>query len=133
MREPLATCFSIYSSYFATSSLGFSADLAETARYYVRYHRLMDHWRRLYPGEILDFSYADLVADQERATRALLTYCGLDWHDGCVDFHRTERVVKTLSFNQVRKPLYVGADRRTTRFSHRLGAAVDILRDAGLI
>jgi hypothetical protein len=39
----------------------FSYDLDDTARYYVGYRRLMDHWRQSMPSVIYDISYERLV------------------------------------------------------------------------
>ena len=38
--------------------------------------------------------------------RHLLEACGLDFEPGCLDFHRTQRRVKTASVGQVRQPIY---------------------------
>jgi len=32
--------------------------------------------------------------------------CGLDWEPACLDFHRTERPIRTASVVQVRQPVY---------------------------
>jgi tetratricopeptide (TPR) repeat protein len=131
-RDPLANCFAIYASYFETDGLGFKADLAEIARYYVRYDRLMRFWHERFPGDILDFVYEHLTQDQEAETRRLLAYCGLDWDTACLDFHRNDRAVRTASFLQVRKPLYSGVDRRTQAYSAYLEPVISILAAAGL-
>jgi hypothetical protein len=62
-----------------------------------------------------------LVSEQERDTRALLNSLGLDWEAGCMDFHRTERMVGTASNWQVRQPLYAGAVQRWQRYAPWLG------------
>jgi len=38
--------------------------------------------------------------------RSLLDYCGLEFEASCVEFHKTERSVRTASSEQVRQPLY---------------------------
>jgi hypothetical protein len=35
-----------------------------------------------------------------------LTYCGLPFEPGCIDFHKTERSVRTPSSEQVRQPIF---------------------------
>ncbi len=46
---------------------------------------------------------------QEWENRKLLQFCDLDWEAQCLDFHNTERSVKTASAAQVRKKMYQGS------------------------
>ena len=50
--------------------------------------------------------YEDLVEDTEGETRRLLDYCGLPFEDACLRFHETRRAVRTVSSEQVRRPIY---------------------------
>jgi tetratricopeptide (TPR) repeat protein len=106
MRNPVDTCVSCFSKLF-TAEQNHTYDLGEIGRYYARYHRLMEHWRRvLPPGRILDVSYEDVVADLERQTRRILAHCGLPWDENCLAFHKTKRPIRTASATQVRQPIY---------------------------
>jgi tetratricopeptide (TPR) repeat protein len=108
-RDPVDTCLSCFSHLFA-ANLPYSYDLGELGRYYRAYDGLMAHWRRvLPPGVLLDVQYEALVADLEGESRRMLAHCGLGWDARCVDFHRTERPVRTASMTQVRRPIYRGA------------------------
>jgi hypothetical protein len=106
--------------------------MEHTAGYYVRYHRLMQHWREMFGGAILDLSYERLTEDQEGETRRLLAHCGLEWQPSCLEFHLKERAVKTASFAQVRRPLYSGADRRTGYYLAHIEPMLRVLSEAGL-
>ena len=35
-----------------------------------------------------------------------MTWCGLEWEQACLDFHKAHRPVRTASVTQVRKPIY---------------------------
>lgn len=105
-RNPADTCLSCFTQLFKDGQK-FTYDLAELGRYYGDYARLMDHWRNLLPkNAFLDVQYEDIVADQEAHSRRIIEYCGLDWDDACLDFHRNKRPVKTASMAQVRQPIY---------------------------
>src|SRR5690349_25042811 len=41
--------------------------------------------------------YEALLADPEAEIRALLAFCGLPFDAACLDFHRTERAIRTPS------------------------------------
>ncbi|GAA0534336.1 tetratricopeptide (TPR) repeat protein [Rhizomicrobium palustre] len=105
-RDAMDTCFSCYRSLFP-NGLEYTSDLGELGRYYAAYERLMAHWRAVLPqGAMLEIDYEDLVADLEGGTRNILDYCGLDFDPACLDFHKTDRAVFTVSVEQVRSPLY---------------------------
>jgi tetratricopeptide (TPR) repeat protein len=104
-RNPIDTCVSCYSKLFA--GLDFSYDLAELGRYYRCYSELMAHWQSVLPPDsILNVAYENVVDDLEGQAKRFIRYCGLPWDDRCLDFHRTGRVVQTLSAVQVRTPLF---------------------------
>jgi tetratricopeptide (TPR) repeat protein len=103
-RNPVDTCLSCFSKLF-TNGLLFTYDLAELGRYYRAYSGLMTHWKAvLPPGAVLDVSYEDVVEDLETQARRLIDYCGLNWDDRCIHFHRNSRAVRTASSVQVRQP-----------------------------
>ena len=104
-RHPLAVCYAIYKTLFK-DGYPFSYDLGEIGRYYVSYRKLMDHWEATMPGVIHNLDYERLVSDQVGETRRLLEFCGLQWEDGCLAFHRNPTPTTTASAVQVRQSLY---------------------------
>jgi len=60
-RNPLDICISIFLNFFP--DLKWSFELTELGNYYLDYQRLMSHWQSLFPGEIFDVQYEDLVMD----------------------------------------------------------------------
>jgi len=66
----------------------------------------MDHWNSVLPGSILSIKYEDVVADIETSVKDILNYCNLPFEQGCVEFYKTKRSVKTPSAEQVRQPIY---------------------------
>jgi tetratricopeptide (TPR) repeat protein len=120
-RDPLDTCFSCFANLFS-QNIDYSYDLGELGRYYRAYETLMAHWHRVLPkGTILDVSYEAVVADIESEARRLVAYAGLEWDPACLAFHRTRRVVHTMSATQVRQPLYQSAVGRAARYRPWLG------------
>jgi len=107
-RHPMAAGYAMYKTLFK-DGYPFSYDLADIARYYGAYRRLMDHWRRTLPGAIYEVSYEAVVADQLGETRKLLAHCGLEWEDACAEFHRNPSASTTASAAQVRRPIYASS------------------------
>jgi tetratricopeptide (TPR) repeat protein len=104
-RHPLGSGFSAFKQHFAQGQ-AFSYDLADIGRYYRDYVELMDHFDGVLPGCVHRVIYEDLIEDTEGEVRRLLDYCGLAFEDGCLAFHRNARAVRTVSSEQVRRPIF---------------------------
>jgi hypothetical protein len=119
-RGPMACCFSGFKQLFAEGQ-EFSYDLEDIGRYYRDYVALMDHWDRALPGFVLRVQYEDVVADLETQVRRMLAFCDLPFEPACLDFHRTERNVRTPSSEQVRQPIYQSGLEQWRHFERHLG------------
>jgi tetratricopeptide (TPR) repeat protein len=125
-RYPLACCFSGFKQLFA-SGQNFTYSMEEISRYYRDYVELMAHWDKVLPGRVLRMNYEDVVADIETEVRRLLDHCALPYESACLEFHKTERAVRTASSEQVRQPLYTGAVEQWRNFEPWLGPVADAL------
>ncbi|MCG8371408.1 MAG: sulfotransferase [Proteobacteria bacterium] len=104
-RHPMACGFSCFKQLFGEGQ-DFSYGLEAIGRYYSDYLRLMDHWDEVVPGFVLRVMHEDVVNDLETQVRRILDFCGLPFEEACLEFHRTERSIKTPSSEQVRQPIY---------------------------
>jgi tetratricopeptide (TPR) repeat protein len=104
-REPMACCFSNLKQLFANGQ-EFTYSVDDVARYYRTYLDLMRHWDEALPGRVLRVQHEDVVADLEGNVRRMLDYCGLPFEPACLEFHKTERSVRTPSSEQVRQPIF---------------------------
>lgn len=120
VRDPLDTCVSIHFLHLAHSR-PYALDLLDTGHHLQQSRRLMAHWQSLYGDDILDFDYDAFVAAPRPAVERLLAFCGLDWHEACLDFHRTAGAVRTASVWQVREPLYTRSSGRWRHYARHLG------------
>jgi hypothetical protein len=93
---------------------------AHIASRFQQYHRLMQHWRRVLPGRLCEIDYEETVADLTSVVQRLLTACELDWEPACLEFHRTQRSIRTASVTQVRQPIYTQSVGRWQRYATRL-------------
>ena len=90
----------------------------------------MTHWEKVFPGEIFDLQYEELVMDQERVSRQLIDYVGLEWDEKCVDFHKNERNVMSPSNLQVRQPMYENSINRWKPYEKHLHPLIELLQQA---
>ncbi|HXS19699.1 MAG TPA: sulfotransferase [Steroidobacteraceae bacterium] len=103
-RDAMACCFSNFKQLFGNGQ-EFSYGLRDVGHYYRNYVRLMDHWDRVLPGKVLRVRHADTVMDFEATVRRILDYCGLPFEQSCLEFYKTQRSVRTVSSEQVRRPI----------------------------
>jgi len=66
----------------------------------------MRHIDAVLPGRVHRVIYEDLVEDTESEVRRLLDYCRLPFEAGCLKFHENSRAVRTVSSEQVRRPIF---------------------------
>ena len=125
-RNPLDTCISLFFHYFQNHKHSF--ELTELGQYYLDYQRIMAHWQNLFPGEILNVQYEELVMDQERVSKQLIDYLGLEWDEKCLDFHTNERTVMTPSNIQVRQPIYKNSMNRWKPYEKHLQPLIEVLQ-----
>lgn len=133
-RHPLDTCLGNFQQFFAHPSIHFdySYDLLDTGRYFVLFDRLMAHWKRAFPGRILEVGYESLVDLPEGTVRELLAYCGLPWDQACLHFERSPLPVATLSSQQVRRPVFRSSIGRWQHYASELAGLRHLLQSAGL-
>ncbi len=125
LRDPVDTCLSGFTKLFK-DDMPHSYDLAELGRYYCKYRELMEHWQSVLPeGVLTTVQYEDVVADTENQARALIDFIGLNWDPKCLEFHKSDRPVKTASVAQVRKPIYNTAVNRWKKYGAGLQPLVD--------
>jgi tetratricopeptide (TPR) repeat protein len=117
-RDVMDVCLSCYFQNFVW--VNYATSLEDLGFYYRQYERLMRHWREVLPSSVHDVEYEELVRDQERVSRGLIAYCGLDWSDRCLAFHENRRAVQTASKLQVRRPLYGSSIARWKRYESHL-------------
>ena len=128
-REPMACCFGNLKQLFARGQ-EFCYSVDDIARYYRTYLEIMAHWQEVLPGRILRVHYEDVVEDLEGSVRRILDYCELPFEPACVEFHKTERSVRTASSEQVRQPIYRDGLDLWRHYEPWLGPLKDELGDA---
>ena len=127
-RNPLDTCLSLYMHDLGGEAT-YTRNFEDLASNYKDYQRLMLHWHDVLALPVLEISYEDLVMDQERKTRELIDFCGLEWEEQCLNFHQNLRTVATPSHAQVRQPLYKSAMNRWKNYQEYLSPLQSLLQD----
>lgn len=124
-RNPLSSALSAYIRNFANNAHTYTNDLADLGTAYRLHYEIMDHWKKVVPAKILDLSYESLVEDTENQARRVIDFLELPWDDNCLEFHKTKKVVKTASVQQVRKPIYKDSLQTWKKYEKHLAPLVE--------
>lgn len=125
-RDPRDIAISNYFTDYQArhSGMGFAYNLGDIGEQLADHNMLMHHWAALFPGEILEVRYEDVVDDTEGQARRMLDYLGLDWEPQVLAFNELDRPVKTASIWQVRQPIYGSSKAKWTRYAAHLGPLI---------
>lgn len=104
-RNPMDACMSNLKNLFSNDAYGYSYDLDELARYYVRFDKLGKHWRDVLGDQYMELEYEDMVQDTTAVAARVMAFCGLAFDPGLVDITRNASPVTTASSSQVREPI----------------------------
>ena len=122
-RNPVDVCWSNFKNYFG-GTLNFTNDLEDLAKYYNQYEDIMKFWKKYFSKNIYDLNYENLINNPEEEIKNLIKFCELDWDPNCLKHHENKRVIKTVSFNQARKPIYKSAIKSSNKYEKYLDKLV---------
>ena len=104
-RNRADALWAIYKVLFAVSQT-FSYDFANIQDRLNWVANLRDHFAEIAPqGQILRVNYEDLARNPDEWIPKILSHCNLEYEDSVRDFHKSDRIVSTASFAQVRQPI----------------------------
>jgi len=114
LRDPLDNCLSIFRQ-MLTGANEFAHRLEDLGGYYRLHFELVHYWKEALGKRVFCLQYENLVKNSEKQIRQLLDFCGLPFDSRCLDFHESQRRVRSPSAAHVRQPIYadsVGAWKR---------------------
>jgi hypothetical protein len=104
-RDLRDVCISCYTSDFAGRH-SYTHDLKVLGEYARKVEELMAYWVECFPQNFHIVDYENFVDSPDKGIKELVNFLGFDWDDAYLDFHLSSNRVKTLSYNDVQKPVY---------------------------
>jgi hypothetical protein len=120
VRDPRDVAVSCIMGGFNNALYPWTTRLEWVASAWEQSMRLMEHWKRVLDIDILEVRYERLVSAPDVEFPRLLDFLGLPWDERCRRFHETGRTVRTLSYDQVNRPLYATSAGRWERYARQL-------------
>ena len=87
----------------------------------------MKFWKKNFSDNIYDLNYENLVTNSEEEIKNLIKFCELNWDPNCLKHYENKRLIKTVSFNQARKPIYKSAVKSSNIYEKYLDKLVKTL------
>lgn len=103
-RHPLDSCLSAYFSNF--SGHRYTSSLPTTLIHYQKVMDMIEYYKSVLNMRLIEIRYQDLVDDQESILRKVLEFIGVAWDESCLSHHKSKRVVRTASYDQVTQKVY---------------------------
>ncbi|MDQ3078632.1 MAG: sulfotransferase [Pseudomonadota bacterium] len=128
-RHPMACGYSNFRQLYATG-VEHSYSLSDWGHHYRAYLAFMDKIDVAARGATSRVIYERLVEDPEGELRRLCGHIGIPFEPAMLDFHASKRVVRTISAEQVRRPLNRDAINEWRRFEQWLAPLKEALGDA---
>lgn len=127
VRDALDTCFSCYAQPLPPTLHPYASDFQLLGTIYRLIERMMELWLDATDLRAITVRYEDLIAEQETESRRIIDFLGLDWSDDCLRYHSKARTAHTLSYDQVRRPIYTSSIGRAKRFGEHLRPLIESL------
>ena len=120
MRDPRDVAVSCFMGGFNNATYPWTTRIDWIAAAWAQSQRLMEHWKRETDLPILDVRYEDVVTNPDTEFPRFIQFLGLPWDEGCKRFHESRRTVRTLSYDQVNRPLYATSVNRWQHYEKHL-------------
>ena len=120
VRDPRDVAISCFMGGFNNQMHPWTSKVEWAAHTWALSERMMNHWKETLDIQILDVHYEKLVADPEHEFPRIIEFLGLDFDQSCYDFHKSKRTVRTLSYDQVNRPLYTTSSGRHKNYKSHI-------------
>jgi len=120
IRDPRDVAISCYMGGFNNRLHPWATRIEWAANAWAQSQRMMDHWKDSLDIPILEVHYEKLVTDPENEFPRIIDFLGLEWDERCFEFHKSRRTVRTLSYDQVNRPLYTSSSGRHANYAKHI-------------
>ena len=128
-RHPLDNAVSCYTTNLLAAGHPYTNDLRHLGRVWIERKKMADMWMDALSIPVMELHYENLVADQRGETERIIEFLGLPWQEDCMEFHKSKRVAKTISYDQVNKKMYNTSSGRWKNYEKHLGPLMEVVSD----
>ena len=81
-----------------------------------------------YAKDIFILDNEELVNNQEKISKELISFCEISWEKQCLEFFKNKRQVRTASSEQVRIPIYNDSVKLWERYGENMITFIKALK-----
>ena len=105
-RNYKASAVSIYKNNFSSGYYNWTNDPGDILNYFKCYNKFINFWKKIFPNELFEIEYEELIKQRDIITKELVSFCELDWDPNCLLYYKNKAPIKTASAFQARQPIY---------------------------
>jgi tetratricopeptide (TPR) repeat protein len=121
VRDPMDNLFSAYRKKFDDSGMEWTLSGEQLVGTYVQYLRLMQHFRRVLPGRVMDVPFEVMVNHPEAVLRSIIDRVGdVEWDKRMLDLQSSSRVILTHSRTQLSGGIHNSSIGAWTKYAPQL-------------
>jgi len=128
-RHPLDNAVSCYTTNLLVSGHAYTNSLETLGKTWVARKKITDHWLKTLSIPMIELHYENLVADQRGETERLVKFLDLPWQEDCMEFHKSTRIARTISYDQVSQKMYNTSSGRWKNYEKHLGPLIEVVSD----
>ncbi len=126
-RHPLDNVLSLFRANFARGN-NFSSSISDSAELYLNQKYLMQSYKSMYPLNLYQVNYDDLVAFPQKEIRSLIDFVGFVWDDCYLSPHLNTRIINTASNVEARFPINSNSVGGWRNYKNLLQSAIDVFK-----
>ncbi len=128
-RHPLDNIVSCFTTNLLAAGLPYTNSIHTIGRTWIARNKLTELWLDILSIPTLELHYESLVANQREETERILKFLNLPWQEGCMDFHKSDQIARTISFDQVNQKMYNTSVGRWKNYEKHLEPVQDMFKN----
>jgi len=108
---------SIFKNIFDGQELNWSYNEDNIVEYINQYKILISFWLKTFPNKIYAIQYENLIENSKIEIKKILKFCDLEFEENCLNHHKNQKAIKTVSAAQARKPIYKDSVNNSRKFN----------------
>ena len=87
-------------------ALSFTHRIKDIVNYIDNYLKILNYFKKKYPGLIMDISLEEITNNKEKVTKEIFQFCNLDWKPEVLEFYKRKDLdIRTTSNIQIRNKI----------------------------
>ncbi len=104
-RNRIDNIFAIYQNFL--TKMSWTHSIEDIIKYFDNYIQIMEDFNRNFKDRIFSIELEKLTADSKKVSQKMFQFCGLEWSDESLEYHKRKDLFSTTASNiQIRKKIY---------------------------